>query len=152
MTICNKGTTISSGSSLLLVRINRFQNPPRVRSERSRIASNCLTFPAPLEASPPCVHFLSRRPSGVILTHSVPSRDHYYCIIPPIQSRTPHLSRRASSSHSVSLSTATCRHRCQHSLRKKDAIKPTTHTKLIHATVAAIASVASTPTLLIRGR
>jgi hypothetical protein len=155
MTICNKGT---SGSSLLLVPYTVSKIRLVFSSERSRIPSNCLTSPAPhLLLS---LHFLSSHPSGVltsnlsvILTHSVPSRDHHhYSIIPPIQSRTPHLSRRASSSHSVSLSTATCRHRCQHPLRKKGVIEPATHTKLIHATAAAIASVASTPTLLMRGK
>jgi hypothetical protein len=103
---------------------------------------------------PPPLPF--KAPSGVTptpLCHSMLSRDHHhYSIIAPIQSRTPHLSRRASSSRIVSLSTATCRHRCQHTLRKKGGIEPTTHTKLIHAAAAAIASVPSTPTLLIRGK
>jgi len=119
MTICNKGTTILSFVHRSPRSINRFQNPPRVQS-----GVNGLELPHLLTSSMCSLHFLSRHPSGItptmVLTHSVPSRDHHcYSIIAPIQSRTPHLSRRASSSHSVSLPTATCPHRCQHSCGKR---------------------------------
>jgi hypothetical protein len=116
MTNCNKGTTIfyCNGS---------FHRP----FPKSASCSAQSGVELPRIASPPphpSLHvsaFLGRNPHLYgVLTHSVPSRDHHhYTIIPPVQSRTPHLSRRASSSRSVSLSTVTCRHRCQHSLRKK---------------------------------
>src|SRR6266404_714979 len=64
-------------------------------------------------SEPHLQHVSSPLPFKASLEHSPydphPSVPTHYTIIAPIRSRTPHLSRRASSPHTVSLYTATCR-------------------------------------------
>jgi hypothetical protein len=85
---------LADGSSLSSFH-DLFQNPPRVQSGVDPLIASpqtCVPTTAPLSSPIPC-------PLMIIIINA------------PFQSKTPHLSRRASSLHNVSLSTVVWRSR-----------------------------------------